>query len=333
MIDKIKNEGFISDCDYCGEQNVPAINIEMLVGDFENLFSIYEPTTHGEHYNYHLQCATDNGNLLEELIQEDWQVFSDETNQNELLFDILNYHRDFEDSLDRHELYSKNSSAFTYVSSSEMWNEFSNSIKRRNRYFPEYDLSNELKMLLHNKKVLFDPNSQFYRARIGRYSVEEMGPPPYDKATSGRVNPRGIPYLYVASDKYTCIAETRPWIGAKVTVATIHANKQLKIIDLSSKEFLSSPFLSDDLSQTIQAQELLNYLAYILTKPIDPSVSDIEYIPTQYLAELIKNLGYDGLKYKSSLGSGVNYVFFYPDMFDIMTTHEFDVTAVGYDYN
>lgn len=333
IIDKIKIEGIIADCDYCGGQDLPTIGIEMLAEDFEKLFSIYEPTTHGDHYNYQIHCPTDYGDSLEQLIQDDWQIFSDETSQNELLFDILNYYRGLEESLDRHDLYSKSSSAFTYVSSSDMWNEFSYAIKRRNRYFPEYDLTNELKMLLPSKSVKYDSNSSFFRARIGEYSIEEMGPPPFDKASSGRVNPRGIPYLYVASNEYTCIAETRPWIGARVTVVKIHAKEPLKIIDLSSKEFLSSPFLAENLSQTIQAQELLNHLAYELSKPINPSDSDIEYIPTQYLAELIKNLGYDGLKYKSSLGSGMNYVFFFPEKFEYLFIGINDITTVGYDYN
>lgn len=333
IIDKIKNEGFISQCDYCGQQDIPCIEIKKLVDDFENLFSLYEPTTHGEHYNYHLQCPTDYGDLLEELIQEDWQVFSDSTNQNELLFDILNYHRGYEDSLDRHNLYSRSSKAFAYVSSSDLWNEFSFSIKKRNRFFPEYDLSSELKMLIPNKSIKYQANSPFYRARIGEFSLEEMGPPPFDKATSGRVNPRGIPYLYVASDKYTCVAETRPWIGSQVTVALLHTKEACNIIDLSSKEFLSSPFLAVNLKHTIQAQELLNQLSYELSKPVNPFESDIEYIPTQYLAELIKNLGYDGLKYKSSLGSGMNYVFFYPEKFKYMNKDLCEITTVGYGYN
>jgi hypothetical protein len=332
IIDKIKNAGIISECNYCGENGVPTIGIEMLIDDFENLLSIYETTTLGEHYNHHIHCPTNHGDLLEELIQEDWQIFSDKTNYGELLFDILNFNRGYEDALDSSELYSRESSAFSYISSSYIWNEFTYSIKRKSRYFPEINLSNDLKMLLPNKNVKFELNSPIFRARIGEFSKGEMGPPPFDKATSGRVNPRGIPYLYVASDTYTCIAETRPWIGAKVTVATIHAKETLNIIDLSSKEFLSSPFLTANLSQTIQAQELLNQLSYELSKPINPSDSDIEYIPTQYLAELIRNLGYDGLKYKSSLGSGMNYVFFSPEKFEYITIEVCEISAVGYDY-
>lgn len=330
--EKIKSEGTLSVCDYCGEENVHAISIGALADDFENLFSIYEQTTHGEHYAHQVHCPTDFGDLLDVLIQDDWSIFSDETSQNLLLFDILNWNRSLEDVLDDSELYSKQENAFTFVSSSDVWNAFAYSIKRENRYFPDHDLSNELGLLIQNKLITFRTNHNFYRARIGNFPVGKMGPPPVELATPGRVNPKGIPYLYVASDEFTCIAETRPWVGAEITVATIKPKEAINIIDLSSKEFLKSPFLADDLSHSIQANKLLNHLSYELSKPVSPDESYIEYIPSQYLAELIKKLGYDGLKYKSSLGTGENFVFFHPDKFEYVTTALRKVSFVGYEY-
>ena len=35
----------------------------------------------------------------------------------------------------------------------------------------------------------------------------------------GRANPRGIPYLYLASTRETALAEVRPWIGSLISVA------------------------------------------------------------------------------------------------------------------
>ncbi|MEW9500743.1 RES family NAD+ phosphorylase [Jeotgalibacillus marinus] len=293
---------------------------------------MYAPTTHGEHYFHQIECPTDHGAMLEELIQEDWQVFSEEKDYDKLLFDILNYHREYYDSLNNSDLYSRDSASFTYVSNIDIWNNFADSIKKENRYFCKNDLSNKLESLLPKKSLKFDPNSVFYRARIGNYTLEKMGPPPYDKATSGRGNPKGIPYLYVASNKYTCIAETRPWVGAEITIATIHLKEPIEVIDLSSKVFLSSPFLMDDLSQNIESIILLNKLSDELSKPINPFESDIEYIPTQYLTELIKNLGYDGLKFKSSLGAGENFVFFSLKKFEYITLDKCNVSGVGYDY-
>ncbi|MDX6306768.1 MAG: hypothetical protein QOI77_3737 [Blastocatellia bacterium] len=74
--------------------------------------------------------------------------------------------------------------------------------------------------------------SEFFRARQGiawveeefggerpaPYSKQEMGPPPARLAQGGRLNPGGIPYLYLASDIKTAIAEVRPWIGLELSV-------------------------------------------------------------------------------------------------------------------
>ena len=58
--------------------------------------------------------------------------------------------------------------------------------------------------------LAIEPNNvslKWYRARIQRtekpYNKDEMGVPPKEKASQGRANPVGIPYLYLASR--TCI--------------------------------------------------------------------------------------------------------------------------------
>jgi len=54
-----------------------------------------------------------------------------------------------------------------------------------------------------------------------------------DSATEGRANPKGIPCLYVATDKETAMSEVRPWLGAILSVAIFKLPKDLKIIDFS----------------------------------------------------------------------------------------------------
>ena len=48
-----------------------------------------------------------------------------------------------------------------------------------------------------------------------------------------------------------------------------------------------------------------------LSKPINPAPAEVEYVPTQYLAEVILNANYDGIRYKSAIHrGGFNVVFF-----------------------
>ena len=53
--------------------------------------------------------------------------------------------------------------------------------------------------------------------------------------------------------------------------------------------------------------EFLCHLGSELSKPITPDVAELEYLPTQYLCELIKKSQFDGVKFQSSVGNGVNY--------------------------
>lgn len=47
-----------------------------------------------------------------------------------------------------------------------------------------------------------------------------------------------------------------------------------------------------------------------LSRPVAPTTIDVEYVPTQMLAEAFGIRGFDGILYKSHLGKGVNVVVF-----------------------
>ena len=78
---------------------------------------------------------------------------------------------------------------------------------------------------------------EYYRARLGDgdktkpFPKEKMGAPPPEKTlTGGRANPPGIPFLYLANNRETAIAETRPWIGASVSLGRFEPERDLNII-------------------------------------------------------------------------------------------------------
>lgn len=59
-----------------------------------------------------------------------------------------------------------------------------------------------------------------------------MKPLPYS-AQEGRVNPKGIPCLYLATDKETAMAEVRPWIGTTISAGPFRMARDLTVIDFS----------------------------------------------------------------------------------------------------
>ena len=50
----------------------------------------------------------------------------------------------------------------------------------------------------------------------------------------------------------------------------------------------------------------MDLIGEALTRPVAPATIDVEYVPTQMLAEAFRIRGFDGILYKSHLGKGVN---------------------------
>ncbi len=99
---------------------------------------------------------------------------------------------------------------------------FSQEVTRGNRY----NHSDEVKVFLSNVRETSEarvtpvkPGRVFWRAQLGSdwleetvgepiqlpLSPERMKPVPFE-ASEGRVNPKGIPYLYLATDKETAMS-------------------------------------------------------------------------------------------------------------------------------
>jgi hypothetical protein len=67
-----------------------------------------------------------------------------------------------------------------------------------------------------------------------------------------------------------------------------------------------------------------------LSKPIVPSKVDLEYLPTQYLCEMIKQMDYHGIIYKSSIANGNNYVIFADDKLNFGEMKVYRITEMLY---
>lgn len=281
-------------CDYCESKNVEVIEVNLLQDKFEELFELYEE--HSE------------GILLSEMINHDWQMFNIEKYaSNSLLSDIL----------DIEEVLTKKYINCIDKTSSDEWDKFKDELKSKNRYFPNNTKFNkdDLKDISQNLETYEYPE-YVYRARICNNDeiipIERMGKPPSGLQTQGRANPIGISYLYVASDKETAVSEIRPHKGDKITISKIKLPSTLRFFDTRSPKNTISPFnYSDNVLEALYKDiDLLERFGEELSKPVLPREAGIEYISSQYLSELIKHWGFDGILYKSSVGSGFNIVIF-----------------------
>lgn len=156
-----------------------------------------------------------------------------------------------------------------------------------------------------------------------------------DSAAEGRANSKGIPHLYVATDKETAMAEVRPWLGAILTVAYLKITKDLKIIDFSVEHGNSSfnlEYIFEDPTNEETIKAVWSDIDNAFSKPTKASDIKSEYAPTQIISELIRSKGYDGIAYKSSLAEGHNICLFDLDSAEIVKCLIFEPTRLNFEF-
>lgn len=201
----------------------------------------------------------------------------------------------------------------------EKWEELVDELKSK-RYFinPKlkiFDFINDLSTTTINQTTIF------YRARIGEYNKpEDIGAPPIDRVTGGRLNPKGISYLYAATDIDTAISEIRPWIGATISLAKCISKNDLKIKDFTIDD--GDPKAVNDFKRVI---------SNLFATKVDPSNNELEYLVTQTIAEYIREQGYDGIQYFSSThNGGINLTVFDPGKMTIEYEGQINISDIRY---
>ena len=291
-------------CTYCGSQNEPLVEPDQLRDAFELLVAIYVPAA--------------GGRPLLTWLRDDWAMFDERAistaQASKLLGEILADTEVLQRTFVPSEL--------CRTESLDRWQEFRRELMHANRFFPKTALDlQRLRGLLPYLSLNVDElPQQWYRARLQRahepHAADQMGAPPKDQAAHGRANPAGIPYLYLASTETTAIAETRPHTGERATVARFAVAPNLKLVDLRSPRRTVSPFILADVSQVAFLRGDVGYLEQLgeeLTRPVLPHAAAIDYLPSQYLCEFVKNCDFDGVVYRSSVGDGVNLALFDPE--------------------
>lgn len=141
------------------------------------------------------------------------------------------------------------------------------------------------------------------------YTDADISAPPPPGASHGRLNRQGISYLYLSNNPYTAICEIKPHPGQIVTVGEFIPTKDLLFANFKEVH-LKDFWLNDD---DLAVYSFLRHMNDDLATPIAPSESYKNYYVTQFMADVIRNLGFDGIAFKSSISNGANFVAFDPN--------------------
>ena len=180
------------------------------------------------------------------------------------------------------------------------------------------------KRIAEKIEVLLKKKNDFYG-----YDKNNSDAPPNAYAKEGRANPKGISYLYTAKDIKTAILEMRPQVQKVYNIATIEITRDTKIFD-----FTYSPEKIMEDEHTIVTD--LHRISEEFSKP--NFGEPIEYVPTQFLCEYIKRLGYDGIKFKSAVSAtGTNVLLFDVDertrVYDVIGSKVYVVNSLDVEFS
>lgn len=329
------------ECEYCEATGHATIEASALEGLFTPLLELYESAediieffrmADGNEEAYHQS--------LSDLICEDWNVLNENIGSrvmDQLLGDILYGSMDH---VERH--YNTYATDDAWIRSEDgifgekaenTWDWFAHHLKHDRRFIigedpgggivrPEKWLKEAIEIL--DVEKCFPAGTKFFRGRLGcayggffnsaqPFPSNEMAAPPRRFASASRANPEGIPVLYIGTTPQVAVAEAGRSPGATVSVRAVKTIEYLKVVDLTEVPALGDPLGRENFASIYRYRRILLRLNEELSKPIHSSEAKVEYIPTQYLAEAIRVIGYDGIYYKSCMQpNGHNLVIFDP---------------------
>jgi hypothetical protein len=326
LISIINADDRVGDCNFCNSTNVSIYAARELAPFFRNIISLY--------------AADETSDFdLSQSLKKDFNLTTDKVVDSKELFKAI-----FADEIeDFKDLFNNNVSSEIKIELLTetnqihgIWEDFKEEIKYTNRYHIQNTIDlNKLANFFEHESFYKEIKKGriFYRCRISDrigFKPDKMGNPPKELTTGGRANPKGISYLYVADSLKTSLYETRASLFDYVTVGEFQLEEDLRILNLRNPKDDPIPW-----SENEAIEDFLIYVPFIQTLqkeislPIRKLDKQLDYIPTQYISEFIKSLGFDGVEYQSSLYSnGYNLAIFNPEKLDCRTTQVYEIEDI-----
>lgn len=348
----IEEEGQEAKCSYCGEE-LTCFTLDEMADRVESAFEAHFSRTADEPNSYQYAMLRDreidydwdregqetvyaimDATIISERVAKDIQA-------------ILEYrHYDFDDAAMGIESEFSSDAHYEEIMPRdqrwhEQWNEFEKLIKTEARFFSRtaaahlgelFDRIDEMRTADGRSLVeTAGPDTtitHLYRARVfqaesplqkamGRPDKELSAPPAW-AAGAGRMNAKGISVFYGATSPDIALAEVRPPVGSRVALARFNIIRPLRLLDLAAlgdvleRGSIFDPGYADRLGRMM----FLRTLSGRMSRPVMPDDQEMEYLPTQAIADYLSTEGQvplDGILFPSvqAGGNGVNAVLFH----------------------
>ncbi len=280
---------------------------------------------------------------IEERLLKDWEIFSGNTYEvKNIVTEIIDESFDLDSRLISEkigvpQLYDEEYLRDNSILGVGNWDTFKKYIRNENRFHGEYINYEILENILKETEIIIPKDEYFYRARLtderhkNGFEKGEMGAPPCDVASAGRINSKGQSCLYLSNNMDTTVKEIRGQAFDGVTIATFNTKCELHVLDLSSIAHFT-PFYKDNNKINYLINERhLRRIKNDLAKPVSRLDSDLDYLPTQYISDFAKYLGYDGVKYYSTFDKeSYNLALFNPNACECVECENYIINNLDY---
>lgn len=141
--------------------------------------------------------------------------------------------------------------------------------------------------------------------KITGFNEKESGKPPKVLVNAGRANHKWESVLYLASDKYTALSETRSEIQEGISVATYEVLSDLRVLDFSldSCKLMETFDEKNSLIKCYDPHEIYVLIQKIMTLPWE---NERTYYISNMVVDMAKELDINGIVYESFYGTGYN---------------------------
>jgi hypothetical protein len=120
--------------------------------------------------------------------------------------------------------------------------------------------------------------------------VSQFGQAPKERVGSQRMTPNGIPTLYCAFERQTCLSEIRSITGDNVVSIALTPTNQLRLLDLTMLEHVKGPattLLDVGHRELVHLQAFVRYLVKKMSRPKGRS-DELAYLSTQVVFEFLR---------------------------------------------
>ncbi|MGJ8530111.1 RES domain-containing protein [Maritalea sp.] len=351
LSERVEKEGEEDECSYCGEE-LACFTLEEIADRVEAAFETHYSRTSEEPNSYQYAMLRDKEIDYDWDREGQQSVYAimDAASISEGAADdvqaILEYrHFDFENGTMGIEDEFSSDAYYEEIMPGdqewhEQWTEFVKLIKTEARFFSRtaakylsdlFDRVDEMRTRAGSALVVdVGPDTgitHLFRGRVFQSEALlqkammrpdlELAAPPAWAAGTGRMNARGISAFYGATSPELVLAEVRPPVGSWVAMARFEIIRPLRLLDLAALANVQEQgsIFDPDYAYRLGRMMFLRTLAKKMARPVMPDDQEMEYLPTQAIADYLSTEGQvplDGILFPSvqAGGDGVNAVLF-----------------------